>query len=718
METLKNVKAWMSQSHKNKTTLITSALTASTLSSRTNMRFNQRSPQLQNLLDYCVLVFKFNANALFLPHHTDSKFLLIVIYDSYNLQPGDALRIPAGTTYYLVNPHDNETLRVVTLVILVNKPGRFEGALLLPHFNSKAIVILIINEGEANIKLEEQPLELRRYRAELSEDGIFVIPAAYPFVVNATSNLNFLAFGINAENNQRNFLAGKYIIPQNQIEYTVVTFFFYGIQCDKPDTETETSAGACVPWVCSTNKEPKGIILCGCTASIEGGREKGFSVFNFGVRFPLLVLLGTVFLASVCVSLKVREDENNPFYLRSSNSFQTLFENQNGRIRLLQRFNKRSPQLENLRDYRIVQFQSKPNTILLPHHADADFLLFVLSGRAILTLVNNDDRDSYNLHPGDAQRIPAGTTYYLVNPHDHQNLKIIKLAIPVNKPGRYDDFFLSSTQAQQSYLQGFSHNILETSFHSEFEEINRVLLGEEEEQRQQEGVIVELSKEQIRQLSRRAKSSSRKTISSEDEPFNLRSRNPIYSNNFGKFFEITPEKNPQLRDLDIFLSSVDINEGALLLPHFNSKAIVILVINEGDANIELVGIKEQQQKQKQEEEPLEVQRYRAELSEDDVFVIPAAYPFVVNATSNLNFLAFGINAENNQRNFLAGEKDNVVRQIERQVQELAFPGSAQDVERLLKKQRESYFVDAQPQQKEEGSKGRKGPFPSILGALY
>ena len=63
----------------------------------------------------------------------------------------------------------------------------------------------------------------------MSEDGIFVIPAAYPFVVNATSNLNFLAFGINAENNQRNFLAGKYIIPQNQIEYTVVTFFFYGM---------------------------------------------------------------------------------------------------------------------------------------------------------------------------------------------------------------------------------------------------------------------------------------------------------------------------------------------------------------------------------------------------------------------------------------------------------------------------------------------------------
>jgi len=100
---------------------------------------------------------------------------------------------------------------------------------------------------------------------------------------------------------------------------------------------------------------------------------------------------------------------------------------------------------------------------------------------------------------------------------------------------------------------------------TKFEEINKVLFSREEgqqqgEQRLQESVIVEISKEQIRALSKRAKSSSRKTISSEDKPFNLRSRDPIYSNKLGKFFEITPEKNPQLRDLDIFLSIVDMNE--------------------------------------------------------------------------------------------------------------------------------------------------------------
>jgi len=69
-----------------------------------------------------------------------------------------------------------------------------------------------------------------------------------------------------------------------------------------------------------------------------------------------------------------------------------------------------------------------------------------------------------------------------------------------------------------------------------------------------------LSREQIEELRKHAKSSSKKSISSESGPFNLRSGNPLYSNKFGKFFEITPEKDPQLQDLDIFVSFVEINE--------------------------------------------------------------------------------------------------------------------------------------------------------------
>jgi len=49
-----------------------------------------------------------------------------------------------------------------------------------------------------------------------------------------------------------------------------------------------------------------------------------------------------------------------------------------------------------------------------------------------------DNRDPYYLDPGYAQIIPAGTTFYLVNPERNKNLRVIKLAIPVNKPGKFE----------------------------------------------------------------------------------------------------------------------------------------------------------------------------------------------------------------------------------------------------------------------------------------
>jgi len=51
-------------------------------------------------------------------------------------------------------------------------------------------------------------------------------------------------------------------------------------------------------------------------------------------------------------------------------------------------------------------------------------------------LVKPDDRDPYYLDRGNyAQRTLAGTTVYLVNPDKKNDLRIITLAIPVNKPG-------------------------------------------------------------------------------------------------------------------------------------------------------------------------------------------------------------------------------------------------------------------------------------------
>jgi hypothetical protein len=99
--------------------------------------------------------------------------------------------------------------------------------------------------------------------------------------------------------------------------------------------------------------------------------------------FRLLMLLGITFLASsVCVSSRQSDqdqDQENPFLFKS-NRVQTLFENENGHIRLLQRFDRRSKIFENLQNYRLLEYKSKPHTLFLPQHNDADFILAVLSG--------------------------------------------------------------------------------------------------------------------------------------------------------------------------------------------------------------------------------------------------------------------------------------------------------------------------------------------------
>lgn len=91
----------------------------------------------------------------------------------------------------------------------------------------------------------------------------------------------------------------------------------------------------------------------------------------------LLMLLEIAFLASVCVCS--RSDQDNPFIIKS-NKFQTLYENENGHIRLLQRFDKRSKIFENLQNYRLLEYKSKPHTLFVPQFTDADFILVVLSG--------------------------------------------------------------------------------------------------------------------------------------------------------------------------------------------------------------------------------------------------------------------------------------------------------------------------------------------------
>ena len=58
-------------------------------------------------------------------------------------------------------------------------------------------------------------------------------------------------------------------------------------------------------------------------------------------------------------------------------------------------------------------------------------------------------------------------------------------------------------------------------------------------------------------LSQHAMSSSRRGRSSEG-PISLQRQRPSYSNQFGRFFEASPEKHRQLQDMDVLVNYAEI----------------------------------------------------------------------------------------------------------------------------------------------------------------
>lgn len=64
--------------------------------------------------------------------------------------------------------------------------------------------------------------------------------------------------------------------------------------------------------------------------------------------------------------------------------------------------------------------------------------LICITGKAILTVLSPNDRNSYNLERGDTIKLPAGTTSYLVNQDDEEDLRLVDLVIPVNGPGKFE----------------------------------------------------------------------------------------------------------------------------------------------------------------------------------------------------------------------------------------------------------------------------------------
>lgn len=155
----------------------------------------------------------------------------------------------------------------------------------------------------------------------------------------------------------------------------------------------------------------------------------------------------------------------------------------------------------------------------------------------------------------------------------------------------------------------------------------------------------------------------------------------------------------------------------MVAPFYNSRATSLAIVTEGTGHLEMVcphlsshqsQTRKEGREQGEEGETGEThyQRVSAWLSPRTAVIVPAGHlvSMVASDDKHLQFVAFNVNAENNQKYFLAGQ-NNVLNQLGREAKELSFNMPARDVEAVLNNQRHSGFLPGlnQRQQKRGGT---------------
>lgn len=78
-------------------------------------------------------------------------------------------------------------------------------------------------------------------------------------------------------------------------------------------------------------------------------------------------------------------------------------------------------------------------------------------------------------------------------------------------------------------------------------------------------MIIRASKEQIRALSKESETSSRGRREESWGPFNLMDERPLFSNQFGQYFEASPNDYDQLKDLDVAVGFMNIKKVSTIM---------------------------------------------------------------------------------------------------------------------------------------------------------
>ncbi|XP_039042941.1 vicilin Jug r 6.0101-like [Hibiscus syriacus] len=403
----------------------------------------------------------------------------------------------------------------------------------------------------------------------------------------------------------------------------------------------------------------------------------------------LLVLILSAAALFACLATKEYEEEeekHNPYVLEDRH-FSTAIKAEKGRVDILTKFTENSDLLRTIENYRLALLVANPGVFVVPNHFDADAIFVVTQGRGRITLIHEDKRQSFDIETGDIIRVRAGTPLYLVNSDDIEKLFIVKLLQHVNRPDHYDVFY----GAEGAKPESFSTEILEATLKTSREKLESFF------EKQGKDAFLEASKEQIEAMSSREEGTGGGGIwpfgTQSKNPFNLfRKHRPSKSNKYGQLFEVDADEFKLLKDFDLRVSYANISRGSMTAPFYNSRAIKISIVVQGQGYIEMVASKASRKSG--------YEKRSSSLRPDTVFVIPAGHPFVTVASrrTNLEILCFEVNIENNVRYLPAGE-GNFAQRFEKEAKELAFKSREDVVDWIFGNQDEGFFFPGPRQQR-------------------
>ncbi|XBI74109.1 hypothetical protein VPH35_067708 [Triticum aestivum] len=408
-------------------------------------------------------------------------------------------------------------------------------------------------------------------------------------------------------------------------------------------------------------------------------------------------------------------------YVFGPRSFRRIIRSDHGFVKALRPFDEVSRLLRGIRNYRVAIMEVNPRAFVVPGLTDADGVGYVAQGEGVLTVIENGEKRSYTVRQGDVIVAPAGSIMHLANTDGRRKLVIAKILHTISVPGKFQYF------SAKPLLASLSKRVLTAALKTSDERLGSLLGSRQGKEEEEKSIsIVRASEEQLRELRRQASEGDQghhwplpPFRGDSRDTFNLLEQRPKIANRHGRLYEADARSFHALAQHDVRVAVANITPGSMTAPYLNTQSFKLAVVLEGEGEVEIVcphlgrdserreqehgkgrwRSEEEEDDRRQQrrrgsgsesEEEQDQQRYetvRARVSRGSAFVVPPGHPVVEIASSrgssNLQVVCFEINAERNERVWLAG-RNNVIAKLDDPAQELAFGRPAREVQEVFR----------------------------------